>query len=260
VNGNVAVFVEEAVANTDEAVAGTFVLRSTLPGLDGRFFFAGSERLVNAFSWAEVQHATTSSLDVAVYDAHSGERIGGARTDDGVLRSVISGVDLEMSTLLDLRIAWNEATRSFETYSGFGLATQHLHVADNALTLFIGANEGQTMEALIGDVSRQGLELDELLVVDRDVAEEAIVLVDRASRKVSSQRARIGAVINRLSSTTAILDIAAENMVSAESGIRDLDIARETLRFTAQRILVETSLAMLAQANTMGQSALELLA
>ncbi len=259
VDRNVAVFVEEAVANTDEAVAGTLVLRSTLPGLDGRFFFAGSERLVNAFSWMEVRDATANSIDVAVYDAHSGEAAGHARTDDGVLRSVIDGVDLRLSALLDLRVAWNEDSRSFETYSGYGLATQHVHVADNALTLHIGANENQTMAAVIGDMTREGLELGDLLVVEREAAEEAIVLVDRAGAKVTSQRARIGAYINRLSSTTAILDIAAENMVSAESGIRDLDIAHETLRFTAQQILVQTSTAMLAQANSLGQSVLSLL-
>jgi flagellin len=90
-------------------------------------------------------------------------------------------------------------------------------------------------------------------------AEAAILTVDAALDDVSSIRAQIGAVQNRLEFTVSNLGIAAENMSAAKSRIMDADFAQETAIFTRNQIMVQAATAILAQANTMPQLALQLL-
>jgi flagellin-like hook-associated protein FlgL len=259
VDGNVATFVSDPSVATDEAVAGTIVLRSTLPGMDGRLFFSGDETLINGFSWAQVVAPTINNLDVTVYDAHNGGLIGYQRVTDSTLRSVIAGVDVRVRQDSDVRVSWNEGRKRFEFASGFGKAVQHMHVVDNSLNLQIGANPGQRIEARIGEVTRSALGLEDVLLVDRDVAEEALTKIDYAVDYVNSQRARMGAYINRLNTTISILDITQENLTASESRIRDLDMASQTADFARDQVLVQAATAMLAQANTLPQTVLRLL-
>ncbi len=90
-------------------------------------------------------------------------------------------------------------------------------------------------------------------------AEAAILTLDAALDDVSGVRAQIGAVQNRLEFTVANLEIAGENMSAAESRIMDADFASETATFTRNQIMVQAATAILAQANTMPQMALQLL-
>jgi len=259
VDGNTAIYVTDGVANTDEAVPGTLVIRSTIASPDGRLFFSGDERLLMAFSWAEVRKADLGLLDVNIYEAHTGRWLGREKANDGVLRSAIPGVDVMMSTGSDVRVEWDPAARTFAFTSDFGISTAHVHVVASPLTLQVGANVGQRIDAIVGEVTRQGLELDQLVLVDREVAEEAIVRVDKAIAYVSSQRARIGAYVSRLNTTINILDITQQNMSASESRIRDLDMAQQTVRFTRDQMMVQAATAMLAQSNQLPQTILQLL-
>jgi flagellin len=90
-------------------------------------------------------------------------------------------------------------------------------------------------------------------------ANMAIGLVDTAMRTVSKQRADLGAYQNRFEMAAKGVAIAAENMQAAESLIRDVDMAAETVQFVKNNILVQTGTAMLAQANLKPQSVLQLL-
>jgi len=90
-------------------------------------------------------------------------------------------------------------------------------------------------------------------------AQEALAKVDAAVNLVSTQRAKLGALINRLEATRSVLQIQAENLLNSESRIRDLDIASETVDFTRDQILSQAGTAMLAQANAIPQSVLQLL-
>lgn len=90
-------------------------------------------------------------------------------------------------------------------------------------------------------------------------AEAAILTIDAAIDDVNGTRAQIGAVQNRLEFTVANLEIAAENSSAAESRILDADFAVETAQFTRNQIMVQAATAMLAQANTLPQAALQLL-
>ncbi|MCD6236823.1 MAG: hypothetical protein J7K13_02575 [Thermoplasmata archaeon] len=125
------------------------------------------------------------------------------------------------------------------------------------MTLHIGANEGQIMRIDIEDMSSEALGVDDIDVTTN--AEGAITEVDSAITKVSTLRGKLGAFQNRLEHTIANLGVAAENLTAAESRIRDADMAKEMMEFTKQQILLQSSMAMLAQANVQPQNVLQLL-
>lgn len=91
-------------------------------------------------------------------------------------------------------------------------------------------------------------------------AQTAITQTDTALTNLGTNRATLGAIQNRLEFTVATLAIEEENSAASESAIRDADIARETVRFTRNQILVTAGTAVLAQANLVPQTALQLLA
>jgi flagellin len=87
----------------------------------------------------------------------------------------------------------------------------------------------------------------------------ALTNIDTAINAVSGLRGSLGAIQNRLGSTINNLAIQVENLSAAESRIRDVDVAYETAMLTRNQILQQASIAMLAQANVLPQSALQLL-
>jgi flagellin len=132
---------------------------------------------------------------------------------------------------------------------------------DTSLIFQIGANEGQNMIAGLDDMRAAALGLtdESLKVTDQDSAERTIMVIDAAIHKVSSARAKIGAVQNRLEHTISNLGVASENLTAAESRIRDVDMAKEIMEFTKQQILMQSANAMLAQSNMIPQNVLQLL-
>lgn len=96
-------------------------------------------------------------------------------------------------------------------------------------------------------------------VGDTTKAQAAITAIDDAIQRVSSERARLGAVQNRLDYTVDNLKTMSENVTSSESRIRDVDMALEMTNFTKNNILNQSAQAMLAQANQLPQGVLQLL-
>lgn len=90
-------------------------------------------------------------------------------------------------------------------------------------------------------------------------AADAITKIDAAIKLVSTQRADLGAVQNRFDHTIKNLNVAVENLSASESRIRDTDMAQEMVQFTRAQILSQAGTAMLAQANQLPQSVLQLL-
>ena len=90
-------------------------------------------------------------------------------------------------------------------------------------------------------------------------AQKAISIIKEALAKVSSQRADLGAVQNRLEHTIKNLDNVVENTTSAESSIRDTDMATEMVKYSNNNILAQVGQSMLAQANQSNQGVLSLL-
>jgi flagellin len=87
----------------------------------------------------------------------------------------------------------------------------------------------------------------------------SLAMIDKAISSVSTERATLGAVQNRLQHTVNSLSVAAENTTAAESRIRDTDMAKEMTQFSKSQILSQAGIAMLAQANSAPQSVLKLL-
>ena len=92
-----------------------------------------------------------------------------------------------------------------------------------------------------------------------DNASGAITTIDNAINSISKTRAQLGAVQNRLEHTTANLDNTAENLTSAESRVRDVDMAKEMMTFSSKNILQQAAQSMIAQANQQPQNVLSLL-
>ena len=138
----------------------------------------------------------------------------------------------------------------------------------------IGANATQQIKVNIDAMSADALGTsDTLNVSSLDVTKFAdnapatasvgydaqLKIVDDAINQVSSQRAKLGAVQNRLEHTINNLGASGENLTAAESRIRDVDMAKEMSEFTKNNILSQASQAMLAQANQQPQNVLQLL-
>lgn len=96
-------------------------------------------------------------------------------------------------------------------------------------------------------------------VTSSDKASGSIETINKAIESVSTQRAKLGAVQNRLEHTTANLQNTSENLTAAESRVRDVDMAKEMMNFSKNNILSQAAQAMLAQANQQPQGVLQLL-
>lgn len=122
------------------------------------------------------------------------------------------------------------------------------------------------ISATIDTMTAAGLGINKLKstsigIVDEtgDNAREAIDVVNNALKIVSTQRSILGAVQNRLEHTIANLDNVVENTTSAESAIRDTDMAEEMVRYSNNQVLMQAGQSILAQANQANQGVLSLL-
>lgn len=127
------------------------------------------------------------------------------------------------------------------------------------LTLQIGANENQTMEVRIPEVSTESLYIDDLDVMTVNGADRAIIQLDEALQKVSNVRSKIGAYQNRLDHAVASLDQESQDMTAALSRIEDADMAEEMTEYTKLNVLSQAATSVLAQANEIPQQVLQLL-
>ena len=132
----------------------------------------------------------------------------------------------------------------------------------SAKNLQVGALNGQKISITIKAMSATGLGITAGTnnKVDTFVdAGKAMSTFQKAISKVSSQRSSLGALQNRLEHTVANLDNVAENTQSAESRIRDTDMAEEMVEYSKNNILAQAGQSMLAQANQSTQGVLSLL-
>lgn len=127
--------------------------------------------------------------------------------------------------------------------------------------LQVGAESGQYIGISIASMSSTGIGVDSIQVsgANNANAESAISTIKTALASVSSQRADLGAVQNRLEHTIKNLDNVVENTTAAESAIRDTDMATEMVTFSNANILAQAGTSMLAQANQSNQNVLSIL-
>ena len=132
---------------------------------------------------------------------------------------------------------------------------------NGGLTLQIGdtADSFNQMTVSVGDMHAKALGISDIDISTQAGAKAAVDKIKSAINSVSSTRGDLGAIQNRLEHTINNLSVSAENMTAAESRIRDVDMANEMMAYTKNNILVQSSQAMLAQANQLPQGVLQLL-
>jgi flagellin len=113
----------------------------------------------------------------------------------------------------------------------------------------IGANPGQRTKVYIGTMNAQALDIKSISLSTPDNSNTALGKVDMALNRISRQRADLGAYQSRFEKAISGVLSGYENLMAAESRIRDTDMAEEMVSYVKNQILQQTSIAMLAQAN-----------
>jgi flagellin-like hook-associated protein FlgL len=255
------------VTNADpeglEAVEGTYVIRSVVTGDYGELTFIGDDSVLGALGLAVIQEAQNTSYLATVTDAHDPGTIiaENVKVSENRLNGVVhANVDVEFDANTGLAVKWDEDNKTFKIYGGDAQrAETFIHLADSTLVFHVGANQRQDVGSGIADMSAAALGVNNLLVTSNELANRSIGKLDIAITRVSGERAKLGALQNRLDHTINNLTVASENLTSAESRIRDVDMAKEMMNFTKYSILAQAATSMLAQANTMPQNVLSLL-
>ena len=151
---------------------------------------------------------------------------------------------------------------------GAAVESKQAAAGKEAFRLQVGANAGQEVSLGINSMKAKDLDIVQtkagkegqaLDVTNQATASLAVNAYDMAIQKVSTERAKMGAMQNRLEHTIANLDTSAENLQSAESSLRDTDMAEEMTNYSKNNILMQAGQSMLAQANQSNQGVLSLL-
>lgn len=174
--------------------------------------------------------------------------------------TVLTGNDLENANL-SLIEKQTGLKVNVDSGNGIQLFAGAATSESGALKLQIGASASadQQVSLSIGDMSSKGLGIDSVSVATQDDALASIQTIEDAINQVSGTRADLGALQNRLEHTVNNLGVTSENLTSAESRIRDVDMAKEMMEMTKNNVLTQAAQSMLAQANTQPQSILKLL-
>ena len=273
-NANPAIATGAGVHSDDDvdakikSVKGTWIVASAVAGNDGKIAFSGNSKVLDALSLQTVQKAKENIFTANVTDAHTNAVIAnGVKFSGNKLIGVIHpNIDVEFDSNADLIVSGAPQFGTLPFDAGFTLRENtgsnyftYVHIADRTMVLHVGANEKQDIGVGIANMSAGALGVNNLLVTDNERANQSITKIDKAITRVSDERAKLGAVQNRLDHTIANLTTSSENLTAAESRIRDVDMAKEMMNFTKFQILANAATSMLAQANQMPQSVLQLL-
>ena len=256
--------------NLTGPAAGTISITTPVPGVE--IVFMGDETTLNALSLFQIQETTNANYQISVVDIETGGVVASGESNIGTLRGVLAGIDIRFDTTQGFKLdpdaainqvpnPWNldPYTRPTISVTSNYTGENFIHIVPNALVFQIGANQGQKLQLAVGEMSADAIGLGGILVVSQEAAENAITAVDGAIDRVASFRSKLGSVQNRLESTIRNLDIAYQNLTAAESGVRDLNIAEEVISFSRNQILLQSGVAVLAQANALPQTVLQLL-
>jgi len=160
-------------------------------------------------------------------------------------------IQVEVSQLIDEvdRISTSAEFNRLKMLTGAFAKTSKIA----SMFFHVGANSNQRIRVFITTMNAKALSLVESnkkrSISTVGQANSMIGYVDNALEKLNRQRADLGAYYNRLENTIKSLSLNYENMMAADSRIRDVDMAAEMVNFTRDEILVQTGTAMLAQAN-----------
>lgn len=231
----------------------------TDPAAGGTFVFVSSR-----YGSAEEINITCSNADLAAYlgipetgytEHGKDAEVSFGTGDNGFTSQATMSVEGTHVKITDR----NGFEMNFDVQPGVAGDVSLEVTAIGTMTLQIGANENQTMEVRIPEVSAKSLYIDDVDVRTVSGGGRAISKFDYAIRKVSEARSRVGAYQNRLDSAVNSLEGAEENMTAALSRIEDVDMAEEMSEYTKYNVLSQAATSVLAQANDIPQQVLQLL-
>jgi len=223
----------------------------------------GSEHTFRAASNTAGLVSSVSNIDELVANGTdvSGEINGEQATGRGQILTGDPGAD----TVEGIKIRYTGETAPAGGNAGTVTFSQ------NSLTFQVGAEANQFSEYSLGSIKTNDLgrgeenssnfdSLAQIKVLNSEQAQDAIRVIDKAIKEVSTSRGEMGAFQkNNLESNLNYLRIAHENSVSSESVIRDAEMAEEMATFTRNQIMMEASTSMLAQANQTSKTVLKLI-
>jgi flagellin len=204
-----------------------------------------------------------------------GNAVSFSQTQDGFLQKVQKSLD----RMSEISVLAQDATKTNSDLSNYSAEFTQLqnYISDitnktfNGVSLFASAGLAVTIDS---DAATFGMNAANLSggtstgvinaysgisVSTSTAAATALNNIKTAIQTLANMRAQVGANIERLNLTSESISILNENLQSANSRIKDVDVAQESINFARQNILVQSGTAMLAQANTLAQSALRLL-
>jgi flagellin len=188
------------------------------------------------------------------------ERVGTEHRNNAPAYTSMVGINFTTTSTNTIDVAMVQRLGISEgTVKGKGDANFMLRVVNTQSQLQIGADQGQTMNIAIGNMSAAALGVDKIDLTTARGANEAMGLLNKAIDKVSTERSKLGGFQNRLEYAINNLRNTHSNLSAAESRIRDADIALEMIEFTRNQIIQQSGTAMLAQANMVPQGVLQLL-
>ena len=147
----------------------------------------------------------------------------------------------------------------------------NVHVSQNSLAFQIGPNQGQLRRISVQSIDPEHLSkgvvnesnfrsLAEIDVLNADASQDSLLLIDEAIDEVSSMRGNLGSFQrNSLEANLHGLRVSKENLTASESQLADTDMAQEMSDLVKNQILLSSGTAMLAQANQVPQSVIQLL-
>ena len=195
--------------------------------------------------------ASVQGTKVTFTAAEAGVQADGNKPADGTTATATN--DGTAATLTDGSVAYTEGSDDAGTTPGA--------IPPGTYRIQVGAEEGTILDIHIDamNTASLGVAKGTVKISTQTDASAAITATRNAINKVSTQRAELGAMQNRLEYKIDNLANTSENLSAAESRIRDVDIAEEMTNFTKNNILSQAATAMLAQANSLPQNVLSLL-
>jgi len=250
---------------------------------------AASTNVAGATTAGEGAHSVLNFSNMVVYDASSADKkvsnsvitVDGQKfafvKDDASAKELGSDVNVIIATagntngatdaskmvqLMNQKLGSNLPTTGINT-SAYKMITKGGYDSGNGkgLTLQIGdtADSFNKLTVSVGDMHSSAIGIGDVDISTQSGAAAALDKIKQAVNNVSDTRGTLGALQNRLDHTINNLGVMQENIQSAESNIRDTDVADEMMKYTKNNILNQSAQAMLAQANQLPQGVLQLL-
>ncbi|MEL7624703.1 MAG: flagellin [Clostridiales bacterium] len=255
--------------NSDSEVMGDQEAGMTVAASDEMYIKIGDTKVLvtaGAINSTDNLQAVADMVEAALHEAvtRANTALGSVGTYTAADIEVEVGDDgnLKITNNTGVDISFSDVTGSNLTVR-LGLDTPAVNKAmsGGGLTLQVGDTNDAFNKVTVSveNMKSDGLGIKGLDVSTQETAGAAIKTIRGAINKVSTNRANLGALQNRLEYTINNLETTAENMTAANSRIRDTDMAKEMMEYTKMNILTQSAQAMLAQANQQPQSILQLL-